>query len=284
MHPQPPIRNRSPRLRLAARATGGAGVIRRTRKVTPMAAPWLVNVGALLRLPSRLRIWREAFHQEVFGLRRALLHAARFAPVASVLDVGASDGSWSAECMHAYPDAWYHLIEAQESAHGSALSDFCRAHPRTSCVFAAAGPHPGTAYFDATDPFGGLASSDPCAGEAILTLPMTTLDAEVHAKSLRPPYLVKLDTHGYEFPILDGAAATLAQANVVVVEMYNFDIAPDCVRFPGMIQRLEDAGFLPFDLVQIRRRPADHCLWQFDLVCLRKTAACFQGNTYRPSV
>lgn len=247
-----------------------------------MAAPWLAAIGKLLRLPSRLRIWREAFHQDVFGLRRALLYAARFVPVASVLDVGASDGSWSAECLHAYPDARYHLIEAQQAAHGSALDAFCRDHPRTTRVFAAAGPRMGTAYFDASDPFGGLASSDPAPGETRLTLPMTTLDAEVQAQTLSPPYLIKLDTHGYEIPILDGAADTLPGTNVLVVEMYNFDIAPDCLRFPRMIQRLEEAGFLPFDLVQIRRRPDDRCLWQFDLVLLRRTAACFRSKTYRP--
>lgn len=247
-----------------------------------MSESWYGKIGKLLRLPFRLPRWREAYHQDVFGLRRGLVHAARFVPVASVLDVGASDGAWSAECMHAYPDAQYHLIEAQESFHGSALKAFCGRHAKASCVFAAAGPDVGTAYFDAHDPFGGLASSSPSAEGANLTLPMTTLDAEVQAKMLPSPHLVKLDTHGYEVPILEGAATTLADTNVVVVEMYNFDIAPACKRFPAMIQWLEGAGFLPFDLVQIRRRPADHCLWQFDLICLRNTARCFSENTYRP--
>jgi len=43
------------------------------------------------------------------------------------------------------------------------------------------------------------------------------------------PYLIKLDTHGVEIPILNGSAQTLKDTNVLVVEVYNFDFGPPAV-------------------------------------------------------
>ena len=40
--------------------------------------------------------------------------------------------------------------------------------------------------------------------------------------SLPGPHLIKLDTHGYEVPILCGATETLRNTNLLVIETYNF--------------------------------------------------------------
>src|ERR1700687_2028395 len=49
--------------------------------------------------------------------------------VATVIDVGASNGSWSDQMMRHFPKASYLLIEAQEVAHGAALARFKAVHP-----------------------------------------------------------------------------------------------------------------------------------------------------------
>src|SRR5277367_2137900 len=67
-----------------------------------------------------------------------MLHRRRDVIIQSVIDVGASDGRWSAELMHHFPKAAYLLVEAQSAAHGEALQKFKAAHANVDYVVAAA--------------------------------------------------------------------------------------------------------------------------------------------------
>ena len=40
------------------------------------------------------------------------------------------------------------------------------------------------------------------------------LDKEIQKRKLRPPYLLKLDTHGFEIPILEGAKEIISKAEL----------------------------------------------------------------------
>jgi hypothetical protein len=83
------------------------------------------------------------------------------------------------------------------------------------------------------------------------------------------PYLLKLDTHGYEVPILEGARETLTRTEAIIMECYNFRIAPECLMFGDMCQHMERLGFRCIDLVDPMHRLADDSLWQMDLVFVR---------------
>jgi FkbM family methyltransferase len=203
---------------------------------------------------------------------------ARDVAVNSVIDVGASNGCWSEALLPYYPDARYLCIEAQ-AVHEPALRSFVAQHANAEFVLAAAGGEEGSIYFDATDPFGGIASSAPL-GSGGITVPMITIDSQVAARNLRPPFLIKLDTHGFEMPILAGAEQTLKQTNVLVIETYNFDIAPSAVRFSELCARLEAQGFRCIDLFDVMYRPADNALWQMDLIFMRSDRPEFCSSAY----
>ena len=196
----------------------------------------------------------------------------------SVIDVGASNGCWSQAILPFYPHARYLCVEAQP-VHEPALSAFVARHANIEFVLAAAGREEGSIYFDATEPFGGIASSTPL-GSGGITVPMITIDSQVAARNLRPPVLIKLDTHGFEMPILAGAEQTLKQTNVLVIETYNFDIAPSAVRFSELCARLEAQGFRCIDLFDVMYRPADNALWQMDLIFMRSDRPEFYSNAY----
>jgi FkbM family methyltransferase len=210
----------------------------------------------------------------------AALHrlGGRNISVNSVIDVGASNGCWSQALLPVYPQARYLCVEAQP-VHEPALRAFVARHANAEFVLAAAGEEEGRIYFDASDPFGGIASSTPL-GRGGITVPVVTIDAQVASRNLRPPYLIKLDTHGFEMPILAGAEQTLKQANVLVIEAYNFDIAPSAVRFAELCARLEARGFRCVDLFDVMYRPTDNALWQMDLIFIRSDRAEFGTNRY----
>lgn len=205
--------------------------------------------------------------------------AARGHPLNTVIDVGASNGIWSRALMPYYPQCQYLLFEPQ-AAHAEALARFTREHRNVHHVSAAAGAAAGVIFFDASDPLGGQASYQPYSVNNV-RVPVATLDAEVEARGLRGPFLVKLDTHGFEVPILKGAARTLAETEVIVMECYNFRIAPECLLFHEMCSHLQGLGFRCIDLADPMSRPGDQSFWQMDLVFVRESRPEFLRNSYR---
>lgn len=204
--------------------------------------------------------------------------AQRNIEINTVIDVGASDGRWSESCIMHYPQANYLLIEAQQ-AHEKGLQAFKALYANANYVIAAAGNKIGEIYFDNSGLFGGLAADVPFEGNCIV-VPVTTIDEQVKKYQLQAPYLIKLDTHGYEVPILEGARETLKKANIVIIETYNFQIAKDSLRFWEMCNYMEDLGFLPIDMVDFMHRKKDNAFWQMDTLFIRKDRAEFQSNDY----
>lgn len=199
--------------------------------------------------------------------------------LSTIIDIGASNGSWSASCMQYLPACHYLLIEAQP-VHAEALKQFRANHQNTQFVLAAAGESCGQLYFDAADPVGGQASHTPYAANNI-EVPVTTIDHEIQSRGLPGPYLIKLDTHGFEMPILQGATNTLRETNVIIMECYNFKIAPECLLFFEMCAYLQQLGFRCIDLVDPMHRLYDNAFWQMDLIFVREERPEFSYANYR---
>lgn len=211
------------------------------------------------------------------GAFRALV--SRGHRIGTVVDIGASNGAWSGSLMPFLPASQDPLIEAQ-AVHEPALRAFCAGHAQAQDALAAAGDREGTIHFDTSDPLGGLASETAfSANDAVV--PMVTVDATVAARALPGPYLLKFDTHGFELPILRGATATLRDTEVVVMECYNFHIAPEALTFDDMCAHMRGLGFRCIDLVCPLHRPHDDAFWQADLVFVRSDRPEFAYRAYR---
>jgi FkbM family methyltransferase len=209
------------------------------------------------------------------GLQRA---ADRGIEVGTIIDVGASDGRWSDLALASFPNARSLLVEMNEE-HVPGLLAFKQRRPGADYVLAAAGAKVGHIHINITDdPFGGAALPAEAAGSK--RVPATTIDHEVASRGLPGPYLVKLDTHGFEVPILEGAHKTLREASLLVIEVYNFTLMPGALRFHEMIARLDAAGFRPIDLCEPMYRPKDGAFWQCDLFFARSDRREFASNTY----
>jgi FkbM family methyltransferase len=196
----------------------------------------------------------------------------------TVIDVGASDGSWSKLCRKYFPDARYLLIEAQEP-HRLALDTYCRSTDNTEYIIAAASKSKGKVFFDNTDLYGGLASEFPFEKNCI-EIQSTSIDSEVEMRKLKPPFLIKLDTHGYEVPILEGASETLSNTNLLVIETYNYRLTKDSLRYFEMAEYLSGKGFSTIDIADILLRKYDNSLWQMDTFYIPSESSEFECNTY----
>jgi len=203
-------------------------------------------------------------------------------PVRTMIDVGASDGRWCREALAVFPQAAALLVEAN-TEHKAALETFCREYPSSRMVLAAAGEKRGTAKFSVDGLFGGVLQTD---GSAVMhghtvDVPIIPLDDAVAEAGMTGPYLLKLDTHGAELPILSGASAVLSQATLVIIEAYNFPQShPSSIRFHQMCEYMEGRGFRCADLCGVQHRPRDGALWQMDLYFLKDTHPSFASSEY----
>ncbi|MDP3069239.1 MAG: FkbM family methyltransferase [Opitutaceae bacterium] len=219
-----------------------------------------------------------ARRDRAFEMDGLLARAAAHGPgIATWIDVGASDGSWSRRARRHYPAARFALFEPL--AERQAALATLRAKFGFEIVAAAAGAAPGHVSF-AIDP--GLDGSWVAAPgtTGTRTVPVETIDRVVQERKLPGPFGVKLDTHGFELPVLAGAARTLESAALLVIEAYNFQLTPGSLRFHELCAWLEARGFRCLDLADPMRRPRDGALWQMDLAFARADHPVFAASGY----
>jgi FkbM family methyltransferase len=198
--------------------------------------------------------------------------------IGTVVDVGASNGSWSGACMQYLPDAQYVLVEAQEE-HVRDLESFCSQHANARFFLAAAGNEDGFCYFDDSALFGGLAANE-ANEKCVKKLPMVRLDTVVARDQLQGPFLLKLDTHGFELQIIHGAEELLRNAELAVIEAYLFRLNDKALLQHELCVEMDKRGFQLVDFSEPMWRNKDQALWQWDLFFVKKTNPVFQSNTY----
>ena len=206
-------------------------------------------------------------------LSRALALAG---PINTVIDVGASNGSWSLDVVERLPGAHFLLFEAAPF-HAPALRAITQ--PRFSVEYAAASDHTGEVkfYLDPSNPNGGGASAT-ATDEHHATVPCNTIDSAVASRGLPGPYLIKLDAQGHEREILAGAASTMANASLLWIETYGVD-QPGRPPFDEICTELRALGFRAAGIADVLTRPSDGMLWQMDIFFVRSTHPAFE-NTF----
>lgn len=216
--------------------------------------------------------------EHVFDMDGMLARAAaRGVNVATWIDVGASDGTWSLRARRHFPGSRFVLFEPLAERQ-PALAALHR-QKGFAIVPAAAGPAPGTVAF-AIDPQLDGSGVAPPGAPGTRSMPVDTIDRVVAAGGFPRPFGIKLDTHGFELSVLEGAARVLSDATLLVIEAYNFRLVPECLRFHELCAWLEVRGFRCCDLADPMRRPRDNVLWQLDLAFVRADNPAFKADTY----
>jgi FkbM family methyltransferase len=202
-------------------------------------------------------------------MSRALRHLAakNFRPRV-IMDVGASEGSWSLLAYSQFPDADYVLIEPLEE-HALALRRLTEWNPRFHFVAAALGERKGTAQLQVTTDLAGSSclhypNIDAARQRSVV---IRTAD-ELLEEGVFPvaPDLIKIDVQGYELRVLAGAEKILQTAAVLIVEVNLFRFMPGCPLVHEVVAHLAARGFTLFDVAGHLRRPYDDDLGQMDLV------------------
>ena len=209
------------------------------------------------------------------ALRRLTTHNIE---IASLIDVGASNGIWSKAFARHFPERHHLLVEANQK-YLPALTNVCQKEPNWRFAMTAVGGTTGEVYFDGSDPLGGHLSTT-SRNENYRPCPVTTIDDLLKVQPLPGPVMIKLDTHGVEIPILAGAMETLKRTTVLVIEAYNFTFGQPAVPFWDLCRYMQKLGFRPLDVFDLLYREVDNAFWQFDLLFARSDLPLFEDTRY----
>lgn len=103
------------------------------------------------------------------------------------------------------------------------------------------------------------------------TVPICTLD-EVVAPHVKPENrcLLKIDTQGYEWEVLDGAASTMHNVDVICLEASLVPLYEGQRLWLDYIDRLDKQGYILWDIHSAFASPINGRLLQVDLIFIKE--------------
>ena len=181
----------------------------------------------------------------------------------TVFDVGAAHGTDA--LFQIFPKAWHVLIEPQREFE-AALGKLCLSHPAEH-LLAAAGKQTGQSDFFVRENLYGSSCyqhiSDPAE---VRQVPTVVIDGLVADRRYQPPFLLKIDGHGSELDVLEGARQTLKGTGLAIIEVNFFEFYQNGPLAHQIVAFMANQGFAMYDVVDLRHRPLDHAVAQADLV------------------
>ena len=199
----------------------------------------------------------------------------------TIIDVGV--GSGTAELYQQFTDANILLIEPLAEFEPS-LKKLCREH-RAQYVLAAAGETSGTVGFnfhvDQPDCSSLLKEVEgPSVDGVLRQVPMVTVDQICAEKGLTGPYLLKADVQGAELQVLAGAAHTLKETELVILEGTLFGTMIGGPQVFDLLSRMKELEFVLYDAWGFLYRPFDNALSQLDMAFVREGGRFRQSHVF----
>ena len=211
------------------------------------------------------------------------LKARGFVP-RTILDVGANEAGWSADAKAVFPEAACFLIEPQEEMK-PALEAFCARFKDCAYFLAGAGAVPGELALTVYDDLVG-SSFLPGESSAMLEagkqrrVPIVTIDGLVAEGRVPAPDLAKLDVQGFELDVLKGAADSLKNIEVVILEVSLFRFEKNWPVLHEVVAFMQSRGFAVYDFAGFMRRPRDGALGQADVCFARENGILRQSSNW----
>jgi FkbM family methyltransferase len=210
------------------------------------------------------RVGRRADNEEEWrretGWRPENLRKPGFAP-ATVIDVGAARGT--PNLYDAFSDAHFVLIEPLAEFEED-LQRICRRRGG-EYVLAAVGAAPGRAEIHINPAM--LYESSLLVNEwrgaeqrealERREIEVTTLDALRSERGWKGPFGLKIDAEGYEYRVIEGAAALLRDTEFVIAEVSITRPFADGASFAEFIALMDSHGFALYDLLDGLKRGND---------------------------
>jgi FkbM family methyltransferase len=194
--------------------------------------------------------------------------------IATVFDIGASDGKWTRECMVVLPKANFVMIDPLEE-NQQALKRLCDLNPNCHHWVGALGRGKGELAIHVHGDQSSAYFSREYGGR-VRNVRMTSLDDLITESSwAAQPDMIKLDVQGHELDVLIGARKALKEAKLVLAEVSFQRIYESQPLAEEVICFMRDQGFRVLDICTYAQRPLDGILCQAELLFASETTRSF---------
>lgn len=193
-----------------------------------------------------------------------------------IVDIGAARGEWTLISRKVWENAKFILVEPILEQIQN-IPESLKNNKNISIIEGVAGEERGTAQLTITSDLDGSGIYDK---KSTNSREVKKIPVDEILKNEQGPFLLKLDTHGYELPIFEGAERSLENSVAVIVEVYGFHVSPTGKLFYEICDFLDKKEFRLFDIVDIMRREKDQAFWQADAIFIKKNHSAFEDSSY----
>ena len=198
----------------------------------------------------------------------------------TVIDVGVA--TQTEELYRAFKDADILLIEPLAEFEPF-LRDLCLSY-NAQYVLAAAGETPGSAILNVHPDKLGSSFFKEVEGPSVdgvpREVPVVTIDDLCARRSLVGPYLMRVDVQGAEVQVLNGASRTLQTTEAVILEVTLFGTMIGGPQLYDVVSRMNELGFVVYDVCGFLYRPLDNALSQLDMVFVHEHGPFRKTHVY----
>lgn len=204
-----------------------------------------------------------------FGMNVALrgLVQRGYAP-AVIFDIGAADGQWSRTALQTWPHSKVVCFEPlpQRMAALDALQyDF---PGRVQVLACGVSDSDSSLSIGVTDSL--FDSSFAYGGKSSISVPVYRLDTLRAQGRIPDANFVKVDVQGFEKRVIDGGVDLICCADLVLLECQFLPFCADMRTLDQTIAHMSSLGFIPYEFVDLLRRPLDGAMGQCDILFVRQ--------------
>ena len=185
-----------------------------------------------------------------------------------VLDIGAAAGHWTKLAMRIWPKAHYFLLEPLRERQ-VALEKLRSQHSNVDYIMAGAADRPQPLTLG-IDPDRLDVSSFCYGGKENRTVDTVTVDDLMRLNRFSQPHFIKIDVQGFEIRVLTGAATAMAACDLILMEMQFYRFDPSMILLHETVQWMADRNFVPYEIVDVLRRPYDGAMGECDMLFVRR--------------
>lgn len=196
----------------------------------------------------------------------ANLHSNGVSPL-TVLDIGAHVGTWTKRAAKIFPEARFHMIEAEAEQKPKLEAVAASLKGRAGITIALLG-----AEARESSTFYSMGTGSSVLEEAttfdrkLVSMPMYTIDTIIEQENLKGPFFVKLDVQGYEIEVMKGGNIALTNSEAVLMEVALLEYNRGAPLINEVFEFMSSFGFVPYDFCSQLRRSSDGALFQTDII------------------
>ena len=168
-----------------------------------------------------------------------------------ILDIGASNGTWTRECLRVFPNAQYFLIDPLEENRDALEKLRQQSSNKVDFIIGAAGSSVGRMKFNVEK---GLNSSSflKYTEPIVTTIPrevqVLTTNNLIRANKINMPDLIKIDVEGFELEVLKGCSMIWSHTECIILETSFFEFAEGMPLFHEVIGYMASKEYVFYDI------------------------------------